>query len=341
MSDTSSLSPELASQLAAIALDNVRQEYPHKLDHVMLSDVDVLPPRVLHPAFHASYDWHSCVHMHWLLVHLRRLFPQLPQRAAIEEICAAHFAPDAIAGECAYLDRSESQAFERTYGWAWLLKLALELALARDATSVSWQRSLAPLVQRIEARYLAYLPRADYPIRYGMHSNSAFGLAFAIEHARFSAAGALERACAEKALAWFRDDIDAPVAWEPSGADFLSPALVEAMLMRLVRANDEHGFATWLSAFLPDLQRGRCAPLLQPVRVSDRSDAQIVHLDGLNLSRAWCWRGIADGLPAGDSRIPIAREAASAHLRAGMEGVHAASYSGSHWLASFAALALS
>ena len=333
------LTREDAGRFAERALANIAQEYPHKLDHVLTGDGDAVAPRLLHPAFHASYDWHSCVHMHWLLVHVRRLFPDLPQAVRIDAVCDAHFAPGAIAGECAYLQRPDAGTFERTYGWAWLLKLSAELALCSDARARRWSESLAPLAAAMEARYLAFLPRSDYPIRYGMHTNSAFGLLFALDFATHGRRPALREACVAKARAWYAEDADAPAGWEPSGADFLSPALVEAALMACVL--DPAQFGAWLGRFLPGLAGGAPATLLAPVRVADRTDAQIVHLDGLNLSRAWCMRSIAAAVPRHDPRRRVLAQAAVLHFDAGLAALASDAFVGSHWLASFAALALS
>ncbi len=333
------LSPELAGRFADIALANVVREYPNKLDHVLRTDADAVTPRALHPAFYGSYDWHSCVHMHWLLVHLRRLHPALSQRAAGDALLLRHFAPASIAAECAYLARPDTQSFERPYGWAWLLKLAHELALCDDPVARNLRGNLAPLARAFEERYLAYLPKARYPVRHGVHSNSAFGVAFALDYARCAGRDELETLCVAKVREWFGADHDAPVAHEPSGADFLSPALVEADLVR--RIMPRAAFAQWLTGWLPGLAAGEPANLLAPVEVSDRGDPQIVHLDGLNLSRAWCLRSVAAGLPGGDSRQAVLRDAAAAHLEAGMAGLESADYLGAHWLASFAALALS
>jgi hypothetical protein len=288
--------------------------------------------------FYGSFDWHSCVHMHWLLVHVRRRHPELAQRAAIDALLDRHLAPPNIAAECAYLRRPHAQSFERPYGWTWLLKLADELALSADDDGRRWAMSLAPLARAMVERYLAWLPRADYPIRYGMHSNSAFGLLFALEYARHAGDSVLASLCIDKARAWYGNDRDAPAAWEPSGFDFLSPSLVEAELMRRVLAPDE--FAGWLSAFLPGMAERRPPQLLNPVDVSDRGDPHIVHLDGLNLSRAWCFRGIASSLPDDDPRATAAREAAARHVAAGLSGLDSADYLGGHWLATYAALAL-
>jgi hypothetical protein len=332
------LSVAHATRFADLALANVVREYPNKPDHVLASPDDLRAPRALHPSFYGSYDWHSCVHMHWLLVRVRRLFPRLPQRADIDVLLDRHFAPQAIAAEIAYLAAPETRAFERTYGWAWLLKLADELARSDDDDARRWFAQLAPLAAAFVNRYLAYLPQATYPIRYGIHPNSAFGLMFALDHARSCGARALGEMADAKARAWFADDRSVPASWEPSGSDFFSPALIEADLMR--RVLDPPGFARWLTGFLPDLAHGEPATLFVPATVSDRTDPQIVHLDGLNLSRAWCWRGIAAALPADDARRVPAREAAAVHLTAGLAGVEAADYVGAHWLATFAALAL-
>jgi hypothetical protein len=332
------LSPDHAHRFAAIALANIDREYPAKLDHVLAADADARPPRELHPAFYGSYDWHSCVHMHWLLVHARRSDPRQPLAAAVDALLERRLAPAAIAAELAYLGRPDAAAFERTYGWAWLLKLAQELAACDDAAARRWSAQLAPLAAAFGARYRAWLPRAGYPIRHGNHPNSAFGLLFALDYARAAGDIPLATLCVTRAQDWFSADRDAPARWEPSGADFLSPTLVEADLMRRVLAPRD--FAAWLDAFLPGLAAGAPASLLRPAAVADRSDPQIVHLDGLNLSRAWNWRGIAAAFPAADPRAQVARDAAQSHLEAGLAGLAAADYAGSHWLASFAALAL-
>jgi hypothetical protein len=330
------LDPAVAARLAELALANIAREYPHKLDHVMATDADALAPRRLHPAFHGSYDWHSCVHMHWLLARLRRRFPDLPSRFAVDALFDRHFAPDAIAAEVAYLARPDSGSFERPYGWAWLLKLAAELHDAPD--SARWSAALQPLADAFVARYLDFLPRAQYPFRYGLHQNSAFALALALDYARVANDHVLHDACAAKACEWYAMDRDAPAAWEPSGVDFLSPTLVEAELMR--RILDRRTFAEWLAGLLPRFVDRAPSSLFAPADVIDRADAQLVHLDGLNLSRAWCFAGIAAALPAGDPRIDVARDAAERHLAAGWQGLASGDFVGAHWLASFAVLAL-
>ena len=332
------LPTDLASTFARIALDNVAREYPNKLDHVMHGAADVASPRALHPAFYGSYDWHSCVHMHWLLARIARLMPDLPEAAAIAACFDANLSREAIAGEVAYLGRAGTQTFERTYGWAWLLKLAQELLRGEGERFRAWSANLAPLADAFVARYLDWLPRAALPLRTGLHPNSAFGLAFALDYARTAGETALAAACEGQALDWYAIDSDYPAAFEPSGSDFLSPALIEADLMGRVLARP--AFADWLGAFLPGLAERAPSSLFEPVAPTDRSDGQIVHLDGLNLSRAWCFDAIAAALPAGDLRVPVCRRAARDHLAAGLKGVASGDYMGAHWLASLATLAL-
>ena len=338
MSDYPTLTRKLAASFADIALANVVREFPNKMDHVMGAAGDVRRPRDLHPAFYGSFDWHSCVHMHWLLARVRRIFPDLPQRRAIEALFDEHLTPSNIAAECAYLARPASRSFERTYGWAWLLELATELRRGADAEARRWAATLQPLADAFVLRYVEYLPSQQYPLRAGFHPNSAFGILFALDHTRAAGGAVLEALCVERARTWFAGDRDAPVSWEPSGADFFSPALIEAELMRRVLPQPE--FAAWLEAFLPGLVRREPASLFTPAQVTDRTDPFIVHLDGLNFSRAWCLRGIASALPASDPRATILRDACAVHLEAGMAGLAGGDYMGEHWLATFATLAL-
>jgi hypothetical protein len=328
----------VASGFAKVALANIDREYPNQPGHVWQSAADGLSPSALHPAFYGSYDWHSAVHMHWLLARVRRLHPRLPVCATIDAAFDRHFAPAAIAGECAYLDRPLTGGFERTYGWAWLLKLADELSRSEDEQAQRWTAAVEPLARRFVTRYLDYLPRADYPLRHGMHANSAFGLLFALDYGKRRGDMGFTSALQAKARAWFGADRKLPAEWEPSGADFLSPALTEALLMSHVLDNDE--FRRWFAASLPGFAAGEPTKLFQPVSVRDRSDLQIVHLDGLNLARAWCFRGLAGVLGNEAGASTRARVAAEGHLQAGMRGLASADYGGAHWLASFATLAL-
>jgi hypothetical protein len=326
-----------AAAFADVALANIGRECPHKLDHVLDDDADLVAPRELHPAFHGSFDWHSCVHMHWLLARIRREFPQLPASAQIEAVFDRHLTADAVATEVAYLKRPSAASFERPYGWAWLLKLAAELHRG-DVRSARWASDLQPLARAFAARFVAFLPRTHHPVRHGVHANTAFALALALDYARVVGDGALEAACTEKASAFFATDRDLPAQWEPSGADFLSPALIEAALMR--RVLGRRAFTPWLAAALPGFGAARPSSLFVPVTGIDRSDAQLVHLDGLNLSRAWCLFDIAAGLARDDSRVDVARRAADAHLAAGWRGLASVDFVGAHWLATYAVLAL-
>jgi hypothetical protein len=329
------LSGELAGQLATNALAHVIREYPNKLDHIMVGPADVQAPRTLHPAFFGSLDWHSCVHGYWLLARLRRAFPTLAQRPAIDALFDAQLTAEKLAVERAYLERPTSGGFERPYGWAWLLMLTAELH-AGGVAAASWHRALVGLAQAFAARLRAHLPKLTYPIRTGTHFNSAFALVLARDYARAHADTELAELIRTRALDWFGADADCQ-AWEPSGDDFLSPALMEAECMRRIMARQE--FAQWFARFLPAAAAGEPAVLFGPVRVSDRSDGKIAHLDGLNLSRAWCWRSLAKSFCADDPIREHALAAAERHLAASLPYI-AVDYMGAHWLGSFALLAL-
>jgi hypothetical protein len=326
------LTPDLASAFARIALGHVAREYPHKLDHVLTGPQDVLGPRDLHPIFFGSFDWHSCVHGYWLLATLLRRHPEMPEAPTIRALFDQAFTAKNVAGELAYLDRPAARGFERPYGWAWLLKLQAEL-LAHDGP---WARALPPLARAFAERFRDFLPIAAYPIRAGVHSSTAFALALAHDYAMVAGDVALADLIQEKVGGWHLADRDAQ-AWEPSGDDFLSPTLVTAECLRRVLAPAE--FRTWFAAYLPRAAEGLPPALFTPAVVTDRTDGKIVHLDGLNLSRAWCWRGIAAALLAEDPARTAAEAAASAHLAASLPHV-AGDYMGEHWLASFALLAL-
>jgi hypothetical protein len=323
------LSAETANRFAEIALSHVAREYPHKLDHVMEGPEDVLGPRALHPVFFGSFDWHSCVHGHWLLMRTLRLFPAMPPAPRIRALLDQMLTANKVAGELAYLDRAYTGGFERPYGWAWLLMLHAE-AQRHEA---GWADQLAPLAAAFADRFKSYLPRLTYPIRTGAHYNSAFALILAREWAEANDAG-LGALIRERALHYFGQDRACP-AWEPAGDDFLSSALTEALLMRRVLPGGE--FRAWFDAFLPDLAAGAPRSLFTPAFVSDRSDGKIAHLDGVNLSRAWCWRGLAGALDP--DLAALARRTADEHLDASLPHV-AGDYMGEHWLATFALLAL-
>jgi hypothetical protein len=324
---THQLTLETAQRFAEAALGHVAREYPHKLDHVMDGPEDVLGPRDLHPIFFGSFDWHSCVHGYWLLMRLRRLFPDLPAAWRIDALLEEMITPENVAGELAYLDRPYSGGFERPYGWAWAL------ALHQEAQRGGYGEALEPLARAFAERFLNYLPKLTYPIRVGAHYNTAFALILALGWAQ-EHRPELEALIRARARDYFGGDCDC-AGWEPGGDEFLSAALVEALLMR--RVLDAPAFGGWFAGFLPRIGEGHPASLFTPAFVSDRSDGKIAHLDGFNLARAWCWRGIADRLePALTAR---ALAAAKAHLDASLPHV-TGDYMGEHWLATFALLAL-
>jgi hypothetical protein len=328
----SSLTSDLAGSFARLTLGHLEQQWPYKMDHVLHGPGDARPPIDFHPIFHGSFDWHSCVHGWWQVMTLLRRFPDLPEAAEIRAKANRLLTPEKAAGELAYLSRPLSAGFERPYGWAWLLALHGELA-RHDAP---WAAALESLARAFAERFRAYLPKLTYPIRVGTHYNSSFALVLAGEWAA-EHDPALAELIESRARAWFAGDRGCQ-AWEPGGDEFLSSALSEALLMSRVLSAGE--FAGWFDGFLPECARGRPATLFAPATVSDRSDGKIAHLDGLNLSRAWCWRGIASARGPGHPVHARALSAAEAHLTASLPHL-ADDYMGSHWLATFALLALS
>jgi hypothetical protein len=300
---------------------------------------DVQNPRAIHPAFYGCYDWHSSVHGHWMLVRLLRLFPDLPEAKDIRKALGRNLSAENIQAETAYLKQKNRQSFERTYGWAWLLKLAEELSLSNDSEESAWARNLQPLADALVGSYLAFLPKQTYPIRTGVHPNTAFGLAFAFDYAKSRSNEKLLALITERSRTYFGNDRNYPAAWEPGGEDFFSPALMEADLMRRVLTPAE--FRVWFRRFLPQVAAGAPATLLRPATVSDRSDPKLVHLDGLNLSRAWCMRNIARALPTNDPARKVLARAARAHTDDALAHVASGDYAGEHWLASFAVYLLS
>jgi hypothetical protein len=334
-----SLTQAQASHFAGLALKCVTREYPNKPEHVLNDGKDVQNPRALHPAFYGCYDWHSSVHGHWMLVRLLRLFPDLPEAGKIRKALGSNLSADNIHVEVAYLKQKNRQPFERTYGWAWLLKLAEELSLSNDADEKAWAQNLQPLADALVVSYLAFLPKQTYPIRTGVHPNTSFGLAFAYDYAKTSGNEKLLQLIGERSRTYYGNDRNYPGAWEPGGEDFFSPALMEADLMRRVLRPTE--FPVWFHRFLPQLAGGAPKTLLEPATVSDRSDPKLVHLDGLNLSRAWCMRSIARALPANDPARRILARAARAHAVDALAHVASGDYAGEHWLASFAVYLLS
>jgi hypothetical protein len=329
MSSLSELTPAVTSGFARLTLDHLGRQWPYKLDHVMNGPDDVRTPAELHPIFHGSFDWHSCVHGWWQVLRLLRRFPDMAEAAEIRARADAMLVPEKVAGELAYLERPNSGGFERPYGWAWLL------ALHHEATrhDTSWAEALAPLAQAFAERFRQFLPKLTYPIRVGTHFNTAFALVLAREWAAHHDS-ALTALIDVRATDWFANDVDCQ-AWEPGGDEFLSSALTEALLMSRV----DPDFRGWFDRFLPRAENKAPASLFTPAHVSDRSDGKIAHLDGLNLSRAWCWRGIANALGDAHPVVRGARLAATNHVAASIDHL-ADDYMGSHWLATFALLAL-
>lgn len=327
-----------ASAFARVGLGNVGRPFPHKFDHLLVDGPEAVAGDhvALHPAFFGAYDWHSAVHMHWLLVRVMRLAPKVPEGEAIASLFAQRLSPGVMEAELRYLQSPAGKTFERPYGWAWLLELRAELERLRraDDRAGAWALAVDPLARELAARLAAFVAGAAYPVRSGMHGNTAFACLLAHDYAMECGDALLAAAVTQAAARWHDGDRDAPVAYEPSLTDFLSPTLAAAAAMRL--AVDAEGFAAWFDRFLP---RG-LGPLARPPVVGDRSDPQIAHLDGLSLSRAWMLARIAEALPSDHPRRLELREAAAVHLDAGLPWSVGGDYVGEHWLASFAALAL-
>ncbi len=329
-----SLDEAAAGRFARLALDCVHREYPNKIAHVMNSDADSKPPRALTPAFYGCFDWHSSVHGHWLLARLARLHPEAPFAAGARVALARSLTEANVAGEVAYLSAPGRVGFERPYGLAWLLQLAAELREWDDPEARGWSKALAPLESKCAEMLFSWIPKLAYPIREGEHPQTAFAFGLVLDWARGAGRGEEAALLSRRVVDLYAKDRDCPLAYEPSGQDFLSPCIGEADLMRRVMPPDE--FARWLGGFLPGLPKNGSASWLAPGIVTDRTDGKLVHLDGLNLSRAWMLQGIAEGLPKGDARIRALRAAADAHARASLPSVTSEHYEGSHWLGTFA-----
>ncbi len=325
----SSLPSEVALAYARAGLANIQREYPNHPGHLLTGPDDLRPPSALHPIFYGSFDWHSAVHQHWMLVRLLRLFPDLEVAAQVRTVLTARFTTEAAEAEAAYLSEPLRRSFERPYGWAWLLTLAAELDVWEDPASEVWQAGLHPLVREIRTRCLTWLTETNYPQRSGTHGNSAFAAVLLHDAAAATTDRELARAVGDAAHRWYADDAGYAAWIEPSATDFLSPALTEVDLLR--RVLDPAAFTGWVGRFLPDP-----SPLTRPAVVADRTDPQGVHLDGLNLSRAWCWRGLAEALPADEPLREVAREAAARHAAASLPAVLTGEYVGEHWLPTFA-----
>ncbi|MBP7148669.1 MAG: DUF2891 domain-containing protein [Acidobacteria bacterium] len=326
--------PARVASFAELALRCIDRPFPNKPEHVLDGPESVRAPREFHPVFYGCYDWHSALHGHWMLVRLARLQPDHPVVPRIREALERQFTPEALRAEAAYFDVPSQRLFERTYGWGWALRLAAELRGWDDPQARRWAAAYAPLEARVAALLEAYLPKLAAPIRTGVHPNTAFALAQALDYARAVGDRELEQLIVRRARDYYGADRACPVDYEPSGEDFFSPCLAEADLMR--RVLDAREFSRWLDGFLPGLRRGRLGHLAQPAVVTDPTDGKIVHLDGLNLTRAWTLRGIARALPAKDRRRAVLERLGRAHADAGLARVQSGNYEGEHWLASFA-----
>ncbi len=326
------ISRDEASRLAALPLKCMQKEYPNKLNQTLADSSELADPRELHPAFYGCFDWHSSVHGHWMLVRLLKIYPDMENAALIREKLAENITPENMAIEVEYFKRPHEKSWERTYGWAWLLKLAEELKTWDDPLGKQLDSAMEPLTHTIVNLYFDFLPRLNYPVRVGEHPNTAFGLAFAWDYAQVAGNGGLKSLVESRARDFFANDRDCPITWEPGGYDFFSPCLEEADLMRRIMPAGE--YQAWLEKFLPLL--ASLDYRLEVARVSDRTDGKLVHLDGLNFSRARCLNGIAGTLPGYDHLRNIAQE----HIRFSLPAIVDGGYEGEHWLASFALLAL-
>ncbi|NHK28459.1 DUF2891 family protein [Parvularcula flava] len=328
------LSQPLAERFARLALDCVHREYPNKIAHVFQSDEDAKTPRELYPVFYGCFDWHSSVHGHWLLTRVLRTYPETELRDEIIAALDESFTTENIAGEVAYFAGEGRASFERPYGLAWFLQLMTELREWDDPQAQEWAGTLAPLEEAVVTRITDWLPKLAYPIRLGTHNQSAFAFGLYLDWADATGNDDVASLVRRKAMEFHEKDVNCPLAFEPSGEDFLSPCLMEADLMR--RVIEGEAYARWLGTFLPQIPIDGSGDWLAPGIVLDPADGKLVHLDGVNLSRAWALEGIASSLPEGDVRIPALLAAAEIHREAGIASVSAEHYEGSHWLASFA-----
>ena len=330
-----SISPDLADRFSQLAMACVHKEFPNKISRTTDNAEAIGRPREIFPAFYGCFDWHSSVHGHWLLVRLLRVSsPTAPWRDAAVAKLNQSFTTENLAGEVANFARPARGSWERPYGLAWYLQLMSELREWDDPKAKEWLATLQPLEADIVASLKEWLPKLAYPIRLGTHNQSAFAFGLMLDWARVAGDAELERLIVERSKAFHMNDVDCPMDYEPSGEDFLSPCLMEADLMRRILGPED--FATWLSAFLPEIPMDGSGEWLEPGVVKDASDGKLVHLDGVNSSRAWNLYNIARALPAGDRREAALAAAAKIHADAGVAAVSAEHYAGSHWLASFA-----
>jgi len=326
------LSLEQATRLSKLPLKCMDTEYPNKLGQTLGGDEDLKSPKTLHPAFYGCFDWHSSVHGHWSLVSLLKQYPAIENADQIKKNLLNNISKKNIEDEVQYFHGEHNKTYERTYGWAWLLKLAEELHTWNDPLARQLEENLQPLIGLIVDKYLAFLPKLNYPIRVGEHPNTAFGMSFAWDYANTTGNTDLKDLIEERSKFFYLNDISCPMAWEPGGYDFLSPCLEEASLM--LRVLPEKEYKKWLKMFLPQLSAKDY--VLEPGIVSDRTDGKLVHLDGVNYSRAWCLNEIANKYDAYSHLKIIAYE----HINYSLPGIVDDNYEGGHWLASFAIFAL-
>ena len=333
MSDSKNvLSLEQANRLAQLPLDCMQTEFPNKLGQTLGDASELKNPKALHPAFYGCFDWHSAVHGHWSLVYLLKKYPKLDKRDEILEKLKENISKANIETEVKYFDPKHNKSYERTYGWAWLLKLAAELHTWDEPVARELERNLQPLTKLIAEKYISFLPKLNYPIRVGEHSNTAFGLSFAFDYASLVNDDALLNTIKTRSKEYYMSDADCPLTWEPSGYDFLSPCFEEIDLMRRVLSPNE--FKAWLNDFLPNLSSKDFT--LEVGQVSDRNDGKLVHLDGLNFSRAWVIYGLINAYP----EYEHLRLIADTHVEYSLPNLVGDSYEGGHWLGSFAIYAL-
>ena len=328
------LSATEATDLVELALAGIDREFPNKTGHVTHGPGDLRSPREMHPVFYGHFDWHSSVHGHWTLVRLLRLFPGAPFAEKVRRILDGRFTAEGLAAEAAYFREPENRSFERLYGWAWALRLAAELHAWNDPSARGWARRFEPLERTLVDAAKAYLPKLGWPVRCGFHPETSFPLAQFLDYAAVTGDAGFAELVRSRALHFHRRDRDYPADYEPSGNDFFSHGLNTADLMRRVLPAAE--FSLWLEAYLPDLAAGRAGGLLTPVAVSDPTDGHLVHLAGLNLSRAWAMLGIASVLDPADPRRHVLEASAGSHADAGRQWLATGHYEGDHWLGSFA-----
>lgn len=327
------LTLEEANRLAKLPLHCMQVEYPNKLNQTLENETYLKGPKELHPAFYGCFDWHSSVHGHWMLVSLLRQFPELEIASEIKQKLSENLSASNIQVEVNYFSIPQNSSFERTYGWAWVLKLAEEIHLWDDSLARELEKNLQPLTDLMVEKYLEFLPKLIYPIRVGEHSNIAFGLSLAYDYADTLENSELKNMIKSRAMDWFGKDANCPLGWEPSGFDFLSPCFQELDIMRKVLEKD--AFKSWLAAFMPELSSKDFS--LDPGKVSDRTDGKLVHLDGLNFSRAWVMYGLIKDFPIEYGHL---MEVANEHINYSLPSIVDDNYEGTHWLGSFAIYAL-